>query len=149
MSPTLGANEATTTPGCAALCPGQALDLLQASLVEGQGAFQQLPTAWRPWAVPWLGLWAVPWHPHAYEGCDVKTPHVTDNGDHSPLPSCLCTPKYRTWSNTPDVGTHGSVTHTTRLVALSTHTGGIRTRESRSDTRPIHNSNTHFNATHR
>ena len=26
----------------AALCPGQALDLLQASLVEGQGAFQHM-----------------------------------------------------------------------------------------------------------
>ena len=26
----------------------------------------------------------------------MKTPHVTDNGHHSPLPSCLCTSKYST-----------------------------------------------------
>ena len=38
MSPTLGA----------ALCPGQALDLLQASLVEGQGAFQHMAIACGP-----------------------------------------------------------------------------------------------------
>ena len=30
-------------------------------------------------------------------------------------------PKYRTWSNTPDVGTHGSVTHNSVGSALHTH----------------------------
>ena len=59
---------------------------------------------------------------------DVKTPHVTDNGHHSPLPSCLCTPKIPYLLKHTDVGTHGSVTHNSVGSALHTHRGDPDTR---------------------
>ena len=52
-------------------------------------------------------------------GIDVKTPHVTDNGHHSPLPSCLCTPKYltkHTWRR------HTRLRHTHNSVGSALHT---------------------------
>ena len=49
---------------------------------------------------------------------DVKTPHVTDNGHHSPLPSCLCTPNYltkHTWRR------HTRLRHTHNSVGSALH----------------------------
>ena len=67
----------------------------------------------------------------------MKTPHVTDNGHHSPLPSCLCTPKYltkHTWRR------HTRLRHTHNSVGSALHT---HRRDPDTRIQVGHTTNTH------
>ena len=71
----------------------------------------------------------------------MKTPHVTDNGHHSPLPSCLCTPKYfnkHTWRR------HTRLRHTHNSVGSALHT---HRRDPDTRIQVGHTTNTQFQYT--